>query len=125
MNYLGIDVSKSTSRCVILNNDGERFTEAFTLHNNNHDFNKLLAKLKQLNLNYENILIGIEATGVWWENLYNTAGTSFLSVASAWPWWSSSAASAAGREGWAGFSLNMAIPSTLSIFPSSSFSLMP
>lgn len=70
MNYLGIDVSKSTSRYVFLDNDGEKFTKSFTLDNNQQDFTKLIERLKELNLSPENILIGIEATGIWWENLY-------------------------------------------------------
>lgn len=70
MNYLGIDVSKSTSRCVILDNDGEKLTSAFTLQNNNQDFHKLLFRLKELNLTPTDLLIGVEATGTWWENLY-------------------------------------------------------
>lgn len=71
MYYLGIDVSKSTSRYVILDNNGERSTKAFTLQNNHQDFNKLLVKLKELNLKPDNLLTGIEATGIWWENLYS------------------------------------------------------
>jgi len=70
MNYLGIDVSESTSRCVTLDNDGEKLAKAFTLQNNNHDFNKLLTRLKELNLSPDSLLIGLEATGIWWENLY-------------------------------------------------------
>jgi transposase len=70
MNYLGIDVSKSTSRCVILDNDGEKLAKAFTLQNNNHDFNKLTIRFDELNLKPDNLLIGLEATGIWWENLY-------------------------------------------------------
>ena len=70
MNYLGIDVAKSNSRFVILDNDGEKFAKAFTLQNNNHDFNSLLLRLKELHLTPANVLIGIEATGIWWENLY-------------------------------------------------------
>lgn len=70
MHYLGIDVSKSTSRFVILDNNGERFTRAFTLQNTTQDFNKLLSRLKELSLAPENLLAGIEATGIWWENLY-------------------------------------------------------
>lgn len=70
MNYLGIDVSKSTSRCVFLDDNGEKLTKAFTLQNNNHDFNQLLSRLSELSLKSDNLLIGIEATGIWWENLY-------------------------------------------------------
>ncbi len=70
MNYMGIDVSKSTSRFVILDNDGERFTKAFTLQNNNQGFSKIISRLEELSLTPDNLLVGIEATGIWWENLY-------------------------------------------------------
>ena len=70
MNHLGIDVSKSTSRYVLLDNDGERTSKAFTLDNNQQSFAQLLSRLKELDLQPENLLIGIEATGIWWENLY-------------------------------------------------------
>ncbi len=71
MNYLGIDVSKATSRLVILNNEGEKLTKPFTLQNNDQGFNKLLSRLEELNLTPNNLLAGIEATGIWWENLYS------------------------------------------------------
>ena len=70
MNYLGIDVSKSTSRYVFLDNDGEKSTKPFTLDNNQQSFMLLLEKFKKLNLETQDLLIGIEATGIWWENLY-------------------------------------------------------
>jgi len=70
MNYLGIDVSKSTSRYVLLDNDGEKAAKPFTLDNNSQSFTQLLERLKELNLQSDNILIGIEATGIWWENIY-------------------------------------------------------
>ena len=69
MNYLGIDVSKATSRYVFLDNAGEKLTKPFTLDNHHQDFTKLLERLKELNLPADNILVGIEATGIWWENL--------------------------------------------------------
>lgn len=70
MNYLGIDVSKSTSRYVFLDNDGEKLIKPFTLQNSQQDFTTLLERLKELNLSADNLLTGIEATGIWWENLY-------------------------------------------------------
>jgi transposase len=70
MNYLGIDVSKATSRHVFLDNDGEKLIKPFTLQNHQQDFSKLLERFKELNLPPENLIIGIEATGIWWENLY-------------------------------------------------------
>ena len=71
MNYLGIDVSKANSRYVFLDNDGEKLVKPFTLDNGHNDFNKLLDRLKELTLLPDNLLIGIEATGIWWENLYS------------------------------------------------------
>jgi transposase len=70
MNYLGIDVSKSTSRYVLLDNDGERAVKPFTLDNNQQAFAKLLERIQELNIQPDGLLIGIEATGIWWENLY-------------------------------------------------------
>ena len=77
MNYLGIDVSKSTSRYVLLDSDGEKAAKPFTLDNNQQAFTQLLERLKELNLlpgeparQPDGLLIGIEATGIWWENLY-------------------------------------------------------
>lgn len=71
MHYLGIDVSKSDSRFVIVDDQGERFGKAFTLQNDKSNFQKLLERFKELNLNEDDLLIGIEATGIWWENLYS------------------------------------------------------
>jgi len=70
MNYLGIDISKSTSRCVFLDNNGEKLSKAFTLQNNTINFNKLLSRIDSLSIKSDDLLIGIEATGIWWENLY-------------------------------------------------------
>lgn len=70
MNYLGIDVAKATSRYVLLDNDGEKSAKPFTLDNNQQAFTQLLERLKEFNLHPEGLLIGIEATGIWWENLY-------------------------------------------------------
>lgn len=70
MNYLGIDVSKANSRYVLLDNDGEKAAKPFTLDNTQQSFTQLLGRFKELNLNPDNILLGIEATGIWWENFY-------------------------------------------------------
>jgi transposase len=70
MNYLGIDVAKSTSRYALLDNDGEQSNRPFTLSNDHQGFEKLLIRIKELALSPDDVLIGIEATGIWWENLY-------------------------------------------------------
>jgi transposase len=70
MNYLGIDVSKANSRYVLLDSDGEKAAKPFTLDNNQQAFTQLLERLKELNLQPDDLLLGIEATGIWWENFY-------------------------------------------------------
>ena len=71
MFYLGIDVAKKTHRFVILDNEGEKLTKPFSLQNTQEDFQKLLKRLKELDLSFENTLAGLEATGSFWENLYS------------------------------------------------------
>ena len=62
--------SKSTSRYVFLENNGEKLTKAFTLQNSHQHFQDLLSRLQKLNISADNLITGIEATGIWWENLY-------------------------------------------------------
>ncbi len=71
MNYLGINVSKKKHRCVILDSDREALCKSFTIESSLNDFHKLVEKLEKLNLNQENLLVGLEATGNYWENLYS------------------------------------------------------
>ena len=71
MFYLGIDVAKKTHRFVVLDNEGEKAAKPFSLQNTQEDFQKLLNRLKELNLSSENTLAGLEATGSFWENLYS------------------------------------------------------
>lgn len=70
MNYLGIDVSKANSRYVLLDNDGEQIKKGFTLTNDQKSFTQIIERFKELKLTADNLLVGIEATGIWWENLY-------------------------------------------------------
>jgi transposase len=70
MNYLGIDVSKSNARYVLIDNDGEQATKGFTLTNDQKSFTQIIERFKDLKLTADTLLIGIEATGIWWENLY-------------------------------------------------------
>lgn len=71
MNYLGIDVSKLLLRCYILDSNGETLTKNFSIESTPLGLNSLLIKFKELNLCSDNLLIGLEATGNFWENLYS------------------------------------------------------
>jgi len=70
MNYLGVDVSIDNARYVLIDNDGEQTTKGFTLTNDQKSFTQIIQRFKELKLTTDTLLIGIEATGIWWENLY-------------------------------------------------------
>jgi len=70
MFYLGIDVALNTHRLVMLDANGERVSSGISFQNNTADFEKVLNKLKELSINPDNSIAGLEATGNNWENLY-------------------------------------------------------
>ena len=70
MFYLGIDVALNTHRLVMLDDNGERVSSGISFQNNTADFEKVLTKLKELSINLDNSISGLEATGNNWENLY-------------------------------------------------------
>jgi transposase len=70
MFYLGIDVSKKTSRYLILDGSGSKL-KAFTLNNDKEGLESLPERFNSLSISSDNLLIGIEATGSFWENIYS------------------------------------------------------
>ena len=71
MHYLGIDVSKASHQCIILDTNGEALGKSFTVQSSKDDFFKLAKKLSELNIPKADLVIGLEATGNLWENLYS------------------------------------------------------
>jgi transposase len=69
MYYLGIDVSKASSRYIVLRDEGTTL-KSFSLRNNHESFHELTNRLTALGCQQSNLLIGMEATGAFWENLY-------------------------------------------------------
>ena len=70
MFYLGIDVSKNSARYSILDESGSK-VKAFTLKNDKESLESLSERFKSLSISADNLLIGIEATGSFWENIYS------------------------------------------------------
>jgi transposase len=66
---LGIDVAQKTSSCLILNPEGRK-VKAFTFENSPEGFHGLVQRLKETSISKRDLLIGFEATGNLWENLY-------------------------------------------------------
>lgn len=71
MHYLGIDVSKASFQCIILDNNGEALGKSFTVLSSKDEFAKLITKIDKANISKDDLLIGLEATGSLWENLYS------------------------------------------------------
>lgn len=70
MFYLGIDVSKKSARYFILDESGNKL-KAFTLNNEKESLESLSERFESLSITANNVLIGIEATGSFWENIYS------------------------------------------------------
>lgn len=71
MYYLGIDVSKLSHQCIILDANGEATGKSFTVQSSKDDFTKLVKKLSELNIPKSDLTVGLEATGNLWENIYS------------------------------------------------------
>jgi len=69
MFYLGIDVAKKSSRYLVLDEQGKRVV-SFSLENLKERFQNLLSRLQEAKIDAKDILAGLEATGWFWENLY-------------------------------------------------------
>lgn len=65
--FVGIDIAKNTHWASILSSDGEIISEPFSFSNDNIGFQKLISKLNPLQK--EKILIGLESTAHYGENI--------------------------------------------------------
>jgi transposase len=70
MFHLGIDVSKKSCHYFLINPEGKK-VKSFSLDNTHDAFQNLLKRLEDLSIPKEDLLIGLEASGGFWENLYS------------------------------------------------------
>ncbi|MEA1965387.1 MAG: IS110 family transposase [Candidatus Aerophobetes bacterium] len=71
MYYIGIDISKKSFTVSVLDEEGEAITKPFTYSCNREGMEKFVSKISSLKLEKDKVVIGIEATGNLWENLYS------------------------------------------------------
>ena len=69
MIYVGIDIAKDKHDCVIVDGEGEILVDHFSFQNNLSGFELLVQKIKSVSDNFENIKIGLEATGHYSYNI--------------------------------------------------------
>src|SRR5215212_826274 len=67
---LGIDIGSATCSVAILHPDKRPVGKATPFANDAAGFATLAAKLTHLEVPADQVLIGMEATGIYWENLY-------------------------------------------------------
>lgn len=67
MIYVGIDVAKETHFAAVMDSDGAVLVEPFPFNNDSSGFSSLVSKLKKFDKS--NLLIGLESTGIYSENL--------------------------------------------------------
>ena len=67
MFYVGIDIAKNTHWASVMSSDGEVICEPFSFSNDNSGFQKFISKLESLDK--EKILIGLESTAHYGENI--------------------------------------------------------
>lgn len=70
MNFVGIDIAKSFHIVSVIDENEVRvINKAFRIENTINGFRKLLSILDSISLNVEDFVLGLEATGIYGENL--------------------------------------------------------
>ncbi|MGD1835517.1 MAG: IS110 family transposase [Nitrososphaeraceae archaeon] len=70
MFYVGIDIAKAFSVCSVIDNKEEMIIKPFSFKSTISGFKKLINNIVSLNCSKDEIIIGMEATGLLFENLY-------------------------------------------------------
>jgi len=69
MIYVGIDIAKDKHDCVIVDDEGEILVDHFSFSNNLSGFELLIQNIHSVSHDFENIKIGLEATGHYSYNI--------------------------------------------------------
>ena len=70
MRFIGIDIAKRSHVVGVEEADGEHIGECFAIANTSDGFSKLLSRLTKLGIDSSECIIGMEATGHYWLNLF-------------------------------------------------------
>jgi len=70
MFYIGIDIAKDFSVCSVIDDKEEMIIKPFPFNSSTIGFKKLINNIESLNCDIKDIVIGMEATGLLFENLY-------------------------------------------------------
>ena len=71
MFFIGIDIAKNTHEASIIDNCGKLVSESISFSNSVKGFEKLKNYISSFNIDCDNSIIGMEATGHYWLSLYS------------------------------------------------------
>ncbi len=69
--YCGIDIAKNNHEASIIDEKGKRLIESISFSNSQRGCEKLFKLFEKFEINPENIVIGMEATGHYWLSVYS------------------------------------------------------
>lgn len=70
MFYIGVDIAKETNVACVIDDKEQMIISPFPFKSSTSGFKKLLANIQSLACDVSDIVIGMEATGLLFENLY-------------------------------------------------------
>ena len=71
MYYLGIDIGKNNHVASLISDDGKAVFKGFSFTNTSSGAESLLTKLSALSISFDELEIGLEATGHYWLSMYS------------------------------------------------------
>lgn len=71
MFFIGIDIAKNTHEASIIDSSGKLVSESISFSNSVKGFEKLKNYISSFNIDCDNSIIGMEATGHYWLSLYS------------------------------------------------------
>lgn len=69
--YCGIDIAKNNHEASIIDEKGKQLIESISFSNYQRGCEKLFKLFEKFEINTENIVIGMEATGHYWLSVYS------------------------------------------------------
>ncbi|PWV44649.1 transposase IS116/IS110/IS902 family protein, partial [Finegoldia magna] len=71
MFYIGVDIAKNNHEASIIDSDGKLVSESFSFSNSIRGLEKFQKFISSFSIDFNNCIIGMEATGHYWLSLYS------------------------------------------------------
>ena len=71
MFYIGVDIAKNNHEASIIDSNGKLVSESFSFSNSIRGLEKFQKFISSFSIDFNNCIIGMEATGHYWLSLYS------------------------------------------------------